>query len=332
MNKFILFKPVGLGKIGFFSNKNLMLFKQIPKLAKSAEVKPVKNHFLRSNIEILQSSLNPFKTTGRFFSSSTRSSIFDKGNVWKNYNKYYGNSQWDRLKGPAIFTALFCVGTTLLVPVLFNYTPLAIYKRSPSLLIYTIIGLNGLVFLMWQSPSFFTFLTKFGLLFKDKVYSNWSMLGSAFSHQSFVHILCNMFVLQSFGTTLCSIIGPANFLIMYLNSAVISSFISILVPTLARTSMSVGSLGASGAIFSVVGTFSYLIPKAPIALFFIPIPGGAWIAFLGSVAYNVAGVAFRWGSFDYAAHLGGSLAGVLYGWWYSKKLQQRRARVRHVGF
>lgn len=169
-------------------------------------------------------------------------------------------------------------------------------------------------------------LSRYGLLVKDNVYSNWSLLGSAFSHQSFVHLAVNMFVLQSFGSSLCAIAGAPTFLIMYLNSAVISSLVSIIVPTLTRASLAVGSLGASGAIFSVVGAFSYLIPKAPIAFFFIPIPGGAWFAFLASVAYNVTGLFFRWGAYDYAAHLGGSMAGVAYGWWLSKKVKERRRR------
>lgn len=290
-------------------------------------------HF-HSNVEILQSSLNPFKGTKWNPQSKLQSyrmffkRSFNRSSTWKNYNRYYGNSNWNRLKSPALFTAAFCVGTTLTVPYLFEYTPLGILKKRPQWLVFSIIAVNGVGFLMWKSPQFIKYLTRYGLLVKDNVYSNWSLLGAAFSHQSFTHIFVNMFVLQSFGSTLCGMLGASNFLIMYLNSAVIASFISLVIPTLTRTSLAVGSLGASGAIFSVVGTFSYLIPKAPIALFFIPIPGGAWLAFLGSVAYNVAGLFFRWGSHDYAAHLGGSVAGIAYGWYYTKKIRERRRANR----
>lgn len=326
LSRGIKMQKLPVSKISFFSNRSLISMKQ-PFFQPNSQ-----SHFLKSNT-LLQSSMNPLKKF-QYFRAQFVTSKFShrRSDTWKQYNKHYGRSNWNRLKGPALFTAAFCIGTTLSMPYLMSYTPLAVFKRSPQLLVYSIIAINGGVFLMWKSVNFLKFLTRYGLLVKDNVYSNWSLLGSAFSHQSFMHLLVNMFVLQSFGTSLCMMLGPTGFLTMYLNSAVISSFLSIVIPTLTRTSLAVGSLGASGAIFSVVGAFSYLIPKAPIALFFIPIPGGAWFAFLGTVAYNVAGLMFRWGAHDYAAHLGGSFAGVMYGWYYSKKMRERRARVRSYGF
>lgn len=345
-----LMNPFGINNTALNSIKQ-DIFRQISKRSAQLEQsKPLNFQFYKSNIEILQSSTNPFRRYKYFayrFQSLSGSGSFNKrnlelplvykrlfrrSNTWKNYNKYYGNSNWDRLKGPAIFTAAFCVGTTLTVPYLVDYSPLAIFKRNPRILILSLIALNGAGFLMWKSPRLLPYLTKYGLLVKDNVYSNWSLLGAAFSHQSFMHLLINMFVLQSFGSNLLAILGASNFLIMYLNSAVISSFISLVIPTITRTSLAVGSLGASGAIFGVIGTLSYLIPKAPVAFFFIPIPGGAWFLFMGTIAYNVAGLFFRWGAHDYAAHLGGSLAGVVYGWYYTKKIQERRSRVNRFSY
>lgn len=273
---------------------------------------------------ILQSSFIGFGR--RSLTSSFRTS---RSRNWQNYNRYYGNTPWNKLKSPAIFTLLFCSGTTLLTPYLFDYTPVSVFKRKPYALILSIIALNGGVFLLWRAPQFSRVLNKYFLITKDNVSSNWSFLGAAFSHQSFAHFAVNMFVLHSFGTTLCTMLGSANFTIMYLNSAVIASFISLAIPVLTRSNLAVGALGASGAIFSVFGTFSYLIPKAPIALFFFPIPGGAWFAFLGAAAYNIAGIVFKFGRYDYAAHIGGSIAGVAYGWWYDRKRKQNR-RVRTI--
>lgn len=174
------------------------------------------------------------------------------------------------------------------------------------------------------------YLSRYGLLVKDN-FSGLAMVGSAFSHQSLSHILINMFVLQSFGSTLISVIGAENFTSLYLNSAVISSFVSILIPVLTRSSLLTASLGASGAIFSVFGAFSYLFPKAPLAFFFIPVPGGAWFLFLATIAYNAAGSVLRWGVHDYAAHLGGSAAGIAYGWYYNKK-RKEAVRRRRIAF
>lgn len=80
------------------------------------------------------------------------------------------------------------------------------------------------------------------------------------------------------------------------------------------------SLGTSSALFCVFGYFSYLIPDAKILLFIFPVPGGAWIAFLASVVWIAAGCVLRYGSFDYAAHLGGSAISVLYGWLIQKEI------------
>lgn len=323
--------------VNFFNNSNIKSLSSIS--AKSVEA-PV--NFLRSNwstarpirFSPLQSTLGirTSSTLKQFQRSFHQSRTSFRSDTWSNYNKYYHRTSWDKLKKPAIFTVLFCAATTLVVPYLFDYTPLSVLKRSPSLLVYGMIAINGAVFLAWRVPALSRYTLKYGLLVKDNIQSQWSLLGSAFSHQSLTHFLVNMFVLQSFGTSFCAIVGVSNFAVMYLNSAVISSFISIALPTLMRTSLSMGSLGASGAVFSVFGAFSYLIPKAPIGFFFIPVPGGAWVFFLASVAYNVAGTALKWGKYDYAAHLGGSLAGVAYGWWFNKKRQANKRRTsRHFG-
>lgn len=291
----------------------------IKQLIRSNTFKQSSLRFPRQHIQ-----LTSFNSSIRTF--STNASL---KNTWNNYRNHYRQNQFKKLTGPAIFTLLFCTGTTFLVPYLFDHTPLSVLKRNPKTIVYGIIALNGIVFLLWKNLRFLKPLTKYGLLVKDNVYSNWSLLGAAFSHQDFMHLFVNMFVLQSFGATLCGIVGAPYFLVLYLNSAVISSFVLILIPTLARTSLAVGSLGASGAVFSVVGAFSYLIPKAAIAFFFIPIPGGAWFAFIASVGFNLAGLVSRWGAYDYAAHLGGSLAGVVYGYLISQKIKQKRQRARY---
>jgi len=340
MFRLLINRQFKLSGNSFFSNSSLVSltlgkYKQSQLVLKNTPLDIFKrSKYLSSNTEILRSSFGPNPFRGfkfysiRGFKFVQQSRTLRTSDTWTRYNKYYGRSHWNKLQKPALFTALFCITTTLVTPHLFNYTPLSYVKTVPYAFVYSIIAVNGAVFLMWRVPQFSRFLTRYGLLVKDNMYSSWSMVGAAFSHQSLGHLLVNMFVLQSFGTTLCAAVGVTNFAIMYLNSAAISSFISILVPTILRTSLSVGSLGASGAIFSVFGAFSYLFPKAPLAFFFVPVPGGAWILFLGSLAYNIAGSTLRWGRYDYASHIGGSIAGIAYGWWYNKKRKERMNRRR----
>lgn len=248
--------------------------------------------------------------------------------TWSNYNRHYGRNKidWERLKKPALFTATFCVATTFASPYLFKVPPFSIFQSRPQLLVFGIIGLNVAGFLAWRSPALSRYMTRYGLLIKDNVRSQWSLLGSAFSHKDPFHLLFNMLMLFSFGTSFSAAIGASNFLTLYLNAAVFSSFFSLAVPTMMRTSLAIASLGASGALFGLFGAFSYLIPNASVSLFFIPFPGGSWSLFLFSVGLNIAGLFMKWGRYDYTAHLGGSLVGIYYGWYYAKLRRERSMR------
>lgn len=249
--------------------------------------------------------------------------------TWQRYNRHYGRNRinWRSLAKPAAFTAAFCLGTTVAAPYVFSVAPFSYFRSNPRLLVYTLVGLNVAGFFMWRYPPVGRFMTRYCLLMKENIRLQWLLLGLAFSHQEPFHLLFNMLMLYSFGTSFASAIGAANFLVLYLNSAVFLSFLSIAIPTILRLSMAVASLGASGALFGVFGAFAWLVPRASVAIFFLPIPGGAWFLFLGSIAFNAAGVILRWGRYDYAAHLGGCVAGAAYGWYFSA-LRRSRAKAR----
>ncbi|KAL3237496.1 rhomboid protease PCP1 [Nakaseomyces bracarensis] len=230
-----------------------------------------------------------------------------------------------------LITTAFGIGSMAVIyfvsPYLFNIVPpFTHFKHNPKDLVYALLGANLVVFGLWRLPQCWRFLQRYMLLQKDHISSKWAIIGSAFSHQEFWHLGMNMLALWSFGTSLASILGTANFFSLYMNSAIAGSLFSLWYPKIARIMMIGPSLGASGALFGVFGCFSYLFPQAKILLFVFPIPGGAWVAFLGSVAWNLAGCVFRWGSFDYAAHLGGSLMGIAYGWYISHMMKKRRER------
>lgn len=294
---------------------------------------PFKRQFFQSNVlqTVRQTQLLKISSQFHALRGFRQSALKLRSETWKNYNKYYNRTSWDRLKKPFIFTVAFCVGTTIITPLAFQYTPLSIFKRNPQALLWTIVGINGAVFLMWRVPQLQKFTMKYCLLLKDNVQSSWTLLGSSFSHQNFGHFLINMLCFQSFASTLIPVLGATSFTIFYLNSAVISAFASLAIPIIMGTSLSVASLGASGAIFSVFGAFSVLFPAAPVGIFFIPIPGGSLVLFLGTVLWNAAGTMLRWGTFDYAAHLGGSLVGIAYGYWFARKRKQE-IRKKNIYF
>lgn len=276
----------------------------------------------------LKASFGFLKPLARSFLGFTRSKPLHGFNPNFSKRPFTSRARYQSLWKPFLFTLAFCVGTTYAVPLIIDNTPLkGILRRSPQGIVYALIAVNVAGFFLWKTPVGSRIMLRYGLLMKDKVYSMWSLLGSAFSHQDPMHIFFNMFVLQLFGTLLAAFLGASNFLVMYLNSAVISSFVSMALPVLLGSTLSVASLGALGAIFSVFGTFSWLFPRAAVGFFFIPVPGGAWMLYLATVAFNVAGLFGRWGGYDYAAHLGGCLAALGYGWWFDQKRRKRRQTI-----
>lgn len=246
-------------------------------------------------------------------------------NRFQQYN-HNGNGSGDKsVRNATIIGLGAMVGFYFGSQFLFDYVPgFTYFKTHPKDFVYAILGLNLAVYGLWQLPRCWGFLQKYMLLQKSHIPSSWSIVGSAFSHQEFWHLGMNMLALWSFGTSIASMLGTANFFSLYMNSAIAGSLFSLWYPRLARMALMGPSLGASGALFGVLGCFSYLVPHAKILLFVFPVPGGAWVAFLASVAWNAAGCVLRWGSFDYAAHLGGSAIGVLYGWIIAKQVERRR--------
>ncbi|KAH3900859.1 related to Rhomboid protein 1, mitochondrial [Saccharomycodes ludwigii] len=278
---------------------------------------PKNNIRLFSNTNLQSRSWNVFTASNQKYISLNR---------FQSYRNANGNNSNSTLT-LTLFGFVFMGVTFFSTPYLFEYVPLFTYfKTHPKEMVYSIIGLNLAVFGLWQVPKYWRFLQRYFLLEKDFVYSKWSLIGSAFSQQEMWHLGMNMLALWSFGTGLSVMVGAPGFFSLYMNASMLSSLFSLWYPKIMRIGMWGASLGASGALFGVFGCFAYLVPTAQILLFVFPIPGGAWLAFMGSVAWNAAGCILRWGTFDYAAHLGGSIMGILYGWYFSELIKKEREK------
>lgn len=125
----------------------------------------------------------------------------------------------------------------------------------------------------------------------------WRLLTACFMHAGILHLLSNMFCLYVFGGITERTYGKVKFLIIYLFSGIVASVTSVLISE--HT-----SLGASGAVFGVIGANLYLLTK---------IEGTTKRRFatdlLSFLAINFAFSGFRSG-IDVAAHLGGLGAGA----------------------
>ncbi|KAJ2702674.1 hypothetical protein FB645_004209 [Coemansia sp. IMI 203386] len=198
--------------------------------------------------------------------------------------------------------------------------------------VYAIAGINAVVFGMWQIPRLLPIMAR-SFLHDPRSGLSYTMLTSTFSHREIWHFLFNSIALVSFGTSLADIMGPEHFTAFYLSAGVFSSLASHLLSPL-RPALILPSLGASGAVYAVVGSVMMLFPHSKIALIFLPfLPMTISQAFPALMAYDLAGAVLGWRSFNHVAHLGGGLFGIAYIEWFTghwerlvKSTELRRAQ------
>ncbi|KAL2097938.1 hypothetical protein ACEWY4_007145 [Coilia grayii] len=174
-----------------------------------------------------------------------------------------------------------------------------------------IIAVNAAVLCCWRIPSLERTMFKYFTTNPASKTRCVPMLLSSFSHYSIVHMVVNMYVLWTFSTTIVSILGREQFLAMYTSAGVISTMVSYVCKT--ATGHLHPSLGASGAIMSVLAAVCTKMPEAKLAIALLPmfsLTAGNALKLL--VAMDTAGLVLRFRMFDHAAHLGGALFGVWY--------------------
>lgn len=139
-----------------------------------------------------------------------------------------------------------------------------------------------------------------------------SGITSMFMHGDFFHLLGNMWALWVFGRRVEDACGPMRFLIFYLLAGIGADILTALV----EYDSPIPGLGASGAIFGVMGAYLLLYPagriRTLIFLWFVPtwprIRAG-WIAlyFVGIQILPALNILFSDANYSvgYWAHLGG---------------------------
>lgn len=145
-----------------------------------------------------------------------------------------------------------------------------------------------------------------------------SNITAMFLHGNFLHLLSNMGALWVFGRRVEDACGPVRFLIFYLLAGTSANILTVLV----LHDSPIPNLGASGAIFGVMGAYLLLYPAGRIRtlvfLSFVPtwprIRAG-WIVLYFLAAQIIPALEILFENTDYSigywAHLGGFFASVL---------------------
>ena len=98
----------------------------------------------------------------------------------------------------------------------------------------------------------------------------WSIITSMFLHGSFAHLFANMFSLYFIGGFLEKIIGRKRFFWMYIFAGILGSVFYI-ASSYIFGSMNVPAVGASGAIFGILGVLAVLVPRSKIYMIVGPL-------------------------------------------------------------
>jgi membrane associated rhomboid family serine protease len=133
----------------------------------------------------------------------------------------------------------------------------------------------------------------------------WRFITPIFLHANALHVGLNMFNLVILGVFLERLFGHMRFLLIYLLTGIIACIASFY---FAPQEISVG---ASGAIFGLVGAYSIFVLVHRQAFPRGGIPAISWLLVI--VALNLS-IGFFISNVDNYAHIGGLLSGCLFGW------------------
>lgn len=138
----------------------------------------------------------------------------------------------------------------------------------------------------------------------------WTLITYMFDHGNFDHLLFNMIVLFFFGTELERRLGEKGFLWVYLLSGVVAALGHMLIS-------SVPVIGASGAIFGLLGCLTVLAPDTRVLLFFmIPLRIQYAVLLFALIDFTSMGSG---DGIAHMAHLVGLFVGIGMGFLFNKR-------------
>lgn len=168
-----------------------------------------------------------------------------------------------------------------------------------NLLLYALMAIASLVFKVDSDILLILFGAKVNE-FID-VGQVWRLLTCTFLHVGIAHLLCNCYAIFVYGPIVERLYGRTKFVIIYLISGIAGSVLSYSFST-------APSVGASGAIFGLIGCMFYFREKHP--ELFAMVFGKRLFAVLG---INLL-LGFIQPGIDIYGHIGGFLGGFLASW------------------
>ncbi len=175
------------------------------------------------------------------------------------------------------------------------------------------LWLSLICILMFILQNIFSEFTDLMLLNQNFSLQFWRYLTSIFVHGSLPHLMFNLFALALFGSILEKLNGSNRFLLVFFFSGLIANIIAI--------NFYPASLGASGAIYGILGALTIIRPGMYVWAFGFPMP--MFLAAIFWIAGGVLGL-FMPSNTGHIAHLSGIVIGFILGIFYKMNISKRK--------
>ncbi|MCR8487018.1 MAG: rhomboid family intramembrane serine protease [Crenarchaeota archaeon] len=150
----------------------------------------------------------------------------------------------------------------------------------------------------------------------------WTIITHMFLHADFLHIFFNMYALYMFGPECERNFGHKAFALLYFLSGLLGAFMHILLCPY----KDIPALGASGAVFGILGAYAVLYPQRRIAMFvffaFLVLPAWAMITMLVAL-FTLFAIVGIFPTIAHYAHIGGIIGGILFAIVFRSKFMRR---------
>lgn len=182
----------------------------------------------------------------------------------------------------------------------------------------SLIFLISFIFLfqhLFDLTYYFSFVPKYAFS------QPWRFVTSIFLHANFTHLFYNMLALFFFGLYLEQLVDKRTYLLIFFISGIFGNLLFMFV----TLDPSIPAVGASGAIYGIIGVLAALRPFAIVYVYFTPMPLIV-LAFLWALI-SFLGI-FVPSSIAHAAHFSGLLTGYVLGY-ILKKRGKKKYLVRY---
>lgn len=182
---------------------------------------------------------------------------------------------------------------------------------------YWALKLCGIIAVIFILQQIFPFITlEFKLVSSDVFTRPWILFTSIFLHGGILHLCYNLFALALFGTITEKIIGTKRFILLFIVSGILAG--------IGASFLYISALGASGAIFGILGCLVVLRPKGIAFALGVPMP--LWVAAFVWAGLDILGL-FAPDKTANLAHLVGLAIGLIYGFSLKRKhIQTKRKK------